>query len=511
MVFRNKCKYNNFYFTLLSYLSNMRFIFTVLAFLLVTSSLFAQTPELQIQWANTTQVSKSTPTLQVVGNPMLRHGAPMHDNSFEAVHTLNADYVRYVPWFPYPRLAVAELKPPTDKETFWDFTLIDPMTIDFLNATKGHSVIMNFSTTPQWMWKTKDPVDYPKDPNEVCWSYGGGTELRDTTFKELTDYYVRIISWYTRGGFTDELGKFHRSGYNYEIPYWEVLNEPDLEHNISPEVYTKLYDAIVAAIKSISPNTKFVGMALAYETSPHWFEYFLNPANHKPGIPLDMISYHCYAHANDKQPFEAYDYAVFDNTEPFLSTVRYIESIRKRLSPSTKTDIDELGTFVSGQMREQPITPAYWDLAASVYAYFFLELTKDGIDVIGESQLVGYPSQFPDVTMINYENSKPNARYWVLKLIKDNIHAGSNLVATGIKNNNGDDLTAQAFTDGGKKLILILNKRNRPATLNLPPEAKNARSLFVNPSSGDGPPLESAATTGPVTLQPFEVRLLILQ
>ena len=76
--------------------------------------------------------------------------------------------------------------------------------------------------------------------------------MRDSSLKELTDYYVRLMSWYTKGGFTDELGKFHQSGYNYKFQYWEVLNEPDLEHNISPEYYTKIYDAIVLALKEVS-------------------------------------------------------------------------------------------------------------------------------------------------------------------------------------------------------------------------------------------------------------------
>src|ERR1700744_6590654 len=139
------------------------------------------------------------------------------------------------------------------------------MTLDFFNATKGHSIILNFSTIPQWMFKTDYAASYPADPNEVGWSYGGGSVLRDTTMKELTDYYVRLISWYTKGGFTDELGAYHKSGYHYDLPYWEVLNEPDLEHNFTPQAYTKIYDAMVTAIHKISPDTKFVGAALAYE------------------------------------------------------------------------------------------------------------------------------------------------------------------------------------------------------------------------------------------------------
>src|SRR5438309_11085115 len=54
------------------------------------------------------RASETTPTLQVVVNPPLRRGTPVHDNAFKALHDLGADYVRYVPWLPYPKLGVAE-------------------------------------------------------------------------------------------------------------------------------------------------------------------------------------------------------------------------------------------------------------------------------------------------------------------------------------------------------------------------------------------------------------------
>ncbi len=56
-----------------------------------------------------------------------------------------------------------------------------------------------------------------------------------------------------------------------------MLNEPDLEHHITPQLYTRIYDNIVLALKKISPETKFIGMSLAFEKDPEWFEYFLNP------------------------------------------------------------------------------------------------------------------------------------------------------------------------------------------------------------------------------------------
>ncbi len=142
----------------------------------------AQQPlQVGIHWDKVTAVSKTTPTLQVVVNPPLRHGEPLSAGAYKAVKELGADYVRYVPWLPYPRLAVAELEPPTTQKTSWDFSLIDPMTKDFLAATEGHPAIVNFSTIPAWLFKTEKPVTYPADPNQVVWNYTQGTELRDPT------------------------------------------------------------------------------------------------------------------------------------------------------------------------------------------------------------------------------------------------------------------------------------------------------------------------------------------
>jgi hypothetical protein len=74
-----------------------------------------QAVKVTIHWDKTTVVSKSTPTLQVVVNPPLRPGEPLGKAAYKAVKDLGADYVRYVPWLPYPKLAVAELEPPSRK------------------------------------------------------------------------------------------------------------------------------------------------------------------------------------------------------------------------------------------------------------------------------------------------------------------------------------------------------------------------------------------------------------
>src|SRR5579862_6613406 len=71
-----------------------------------------KTDTIKVNWNDQVLVSKTTPTLQLVENPKVRQ-SPIHEATFKALKDLGADYVRYVPWFPYPKLAVAELKPPS--------------------------------------------------------------------------------------------------------------------------------------------------------------------------------------------------------------------------------------------------------------------------------------------------------------------------------------------------------------------------------------------------------------
>ncbi len=127
-----------------------------------------------------------------------------------------------------------------------------------------------------------------------------------------------------------------------------MLNEPDLEHNISPQVYTKMYDAIVGEMEKISPSTKFIGISLAFTPAPDFFEYFLNPKNHKPGIPLDGISYHFYGTPSySEQKIEDYQYTFFDKANAFLEKgkVAY-RKYKKAFIAKTITTINEIGTII---------------------------------------------------------------------------------------------------------------------------------------------------------------------
>lgn len=485
----------------------------VLSLSILSVSAFGQ--KITIAWDKVQSVSKTTATLQVVVNPPLRPGHAVAKGAYAEVKRLGADYVRYVPWLPYPKLAVAELEPPTGGKTSWDFSLIDPMTEDFMNATEGHSTIMNFSTTPQWMWVTPKPIPYPSDPNEPVWNYTQGTELRDPSGKELGDYYGRLVSWYVNGGFTDEFGKRHESGHHYKFPYWEVLNEVDFEHKMTPQQYTTCYDAMVAGIKAVSPQTKFVGLALAMPSdNPQIFEYFLNPANHKPGIPLDMISYHFYATPSADQTPEIQQFTFFDQADRFISTAKYIEEIRKRLSPNTQTTVDEIGAISADDGQQDkpghvtaPIPDSYWNLAGAMYAYVFGELTSLGIEVAGESQLVGYPTQFPSVSMVDWNNGSANPRFRILELLRKNMAPGNKLVQT---NSDMPSVYALAFiSTNGSHEVLLINKRNKDVELDLTQPVKKVE--FVDQTTKSNPPASRELSGNKYTLGGLGVAVVTLQ
>jgi hypothetical protein len=521
------------------------------------------------------------------------------------LRNLHGDFVRFVPWLPYPRLAVAELQPPTRnpqcatiinlqtlylscygdgkftsidfasygtptgrcgsfqvghchatnskdivekyclgrnnctipvttpvfgdpcygtvkhlsvqatctpeyKKTFWNFTLIDPLMEDFMQATKGHSVIINFSTIPEWMFNTPTPVRYPEDPDEVYWNYEQGTELRDRSMQELADYYLRLLQWYTKGQFIDEDGRLHVSGHQYEIPYWEVLNEVDYEHQMSPEHYTKRYDAIVNAMKVVQPRMKFVGLALADPRNGlSFFRYFLNESNHQKGTPIDFISYHFYASSRWRDNVTDYQY-FFPQADSFFNVVAQIQNIRAQLNPTVKTTINEVGVILPNDNAPNPgkIPDIYWNAAGAMYAYIFANLAKYGIEVIGESQLVGYPTQFPSVSMVDWNTGQGNARYWILKLLLEHFGPGDSLIKTSSSNERV--VFAQGYnTKTGARKILLINKTAGPEKVSIPNIA-GGRMSFVDLTTNYNPPPTMTLQTNAVWLNAFAVAIITM-
>lgn len=127
----------------------------------------------------------------------------------------------------------------------------------------------------------------------------------------------------------------------------------------------------------VSPNTKFVGLALAFPAKAltTYLPHFLNHSNHAKDIPLDAISYHFYASSNPNDDVKKMANEFFEQTDVFINTVVNVEKIRKALSPKTKTMINELGTM---HENAKNIPNEYWNLAGAQYAYEFARLSLLG-------------------------------------------------------------------------------------------------------------------------------------
>jgi hypothetical protein len=140
-------------------------------------------------------------------------------------------------------------------------------------------------------------------------------------------------------------------------------------------------------------------------------------------------------------------------------------------------------------------------------------LAKLGVDTVGESQLVGYPSQFPSVTMIDWTNGKPNARFTVLELIKNNFGPGDELPVTEVKSNGSfaesDAIDAQAFTREGKRKLLLINKRNREVTVVVPKECLGATIQTIGGAAPDA--VAQNVGEAKVRLKPFAVSVVALK
>jgi hypothetical protein len=123
-----------------------------------------------------------------------------------------------------------------------------------------------------------------------------------------------------------------------------------------------------------------------------------------------------------------------------------------------------------------------------MFADLYVQLAHLGIDVLGESQLVGFPGQFPSVTMLDWNTGQPNARYWVLKLLRDNFEPPIKMVESNL---DIPYIHAQAFvTESGERKVLLINKRDRNFEIEMA-GASGAHVATVDQTTG----AQSAAIT----------------
>lgn len=354
---------------------------------------------------------KTYTTLQVVTSPLLDREIagkpnPIADEAWKSLANLGSEHTRFQPWFPFPRKAVAELRPPTSNETFWDFSGMLPQLLDFMSATAPRAVNMNIATHPCWLFTGLFGRDLncslPASSEQQDFKYGSlgsRTHLKDKSADTLAAYFARVFEYLSTGSFEDELGARHGGGpaFNFSrrasASTWEVFNEaehgarvarrttchqnhlPELSGadrcsyaapvppraGYTPETYTHDYDKVVEAIadrvgRDNVPNLIGIGGCISgfwswwvHGSCAEWIPYFLNRSHHAdPSVPLDYASIHYYASSNNRSRPDTYTAGFFGGADAFLQAMAQNVATRDALSPTTKLAVTEMGVLCAG-------------------------------------------------------------------------------------------------------------------------------------------------------------------
>ncbi|MBQ9784559.1 MAG: hypothetical protein IJW29_03560 [Clostridia bacterium] len=148
-------------------------------------------------------------------------------------------------------------------------------------------------------------------------------------------------------------------GFHYNIQYWEIWNEPDLDADDAPNKRTwsgtwaqffDLYAIAATHLKGCFPNLKIGGPALAYRVG--WMDLFL-PEMKKRGVPIDFFSWHFYsndAHTAENRAREvqaALDQYGYGDAESICNEWNYVKGWSEEFVYSIKQIIGIKGAAFS--------------------------------------------------------------------------------------------------------------------------------------------------------------------
>jgi len=128
------------------------------------------------------------------------------------------------------------------------------------------------------------------------WSKKYGT-LPPKDFKKWAEICEHIIMHYNEGW---------ADGYNWNIEYWEIWNEPDMRRDEDTHKETwggtkaeffDFFEIAAKHLKSRFPDLKIGGPALAHRMD--WAEDFISQMKER-GTPLDFFSWHMYGTGVEK-------------------------------------------------------------------------------------------------------------------------------------------------------------------------------------------------------------------
>jgi len=191
------------------------------------------------------------------------------------------------------------------------------------------------------------------------------------------------------------------------------------------------------------------------------------------------------------------------------TTLIDVMKIRDKIAPKVKIDLDELGVILPGDNDQFPksIPTPYWSAAGGMYAYIVGKLSLLGVDILGQSQLVGYPTQYPSVALLQWTDGTPNARYWALKILLDYMHVGDIFVKTTCSDESIIFASAFFTKNKNKKRILLVNKHNEEVLVTIP-SIVSGKIIYTDSEVGFNPPQTSFFQNSTIQLGSWSVAIV---
>jgi hypothetical protein len=310
---------------------------------------------------------------------------------------------------------------PEAKPGSWDFSHLDPVIATL--RSKNISFFLNVRTAPPWMFDAQG-------------------NLPDQNFPLFATYMARLVSWYNKGGFTDDNGVYHKSNHANWIHVWEIWNEPKSAADIpvdgidrqnpmwmAPDRFARLYDMTVDAMRAVDPTIITGGPALGSwaDENNFWLQGFIEDEH----APLDFLSFHFYAARYSTDP----DSEIFNEVtgSRFLDRLTANRKLLDQVHPGqhipiwiTEMNLDENSTLPSDVRGTSPVEYAFLVDALVTAEY-------QGIGLIDQFNAVSSP----EFAMINYKTYQYYGTAWFYQQFSRLFPAGSTLlpVTTGQQSN----------------------------------------------------------------------------
>jgi hypothetical protein len=109
--------------------------------------------------------------------------------------------------------------------------------------------------------------------------------------------------------------------------------------------------------------------------------------------------------------------------------------------------------------------------------------------------------------MVDWNDGKPNARYWVLKLLHD--HFGPSDKQVEIETTNAYVYSLAFVTHDGKHRVLLVNKRDRKFDVTVA-GASGGQLEYVDQTTGFRPPAMTKLTGDTTSLGGYSVAVVTL-